>query len=617
MASTKKLITLGTANSRFAINYSSEKNRYIIAAIFVAILMVLTYWLAPPRWGRNDDLAIMYIVSGVISGTPSPMTVHTNMLIGYMMSGLYTLVSVIPWWGLMHVLFIFISHTMILKSFIKIAAHKQIALFAPFCLYLTLYVFFLFFNTTVLFFTTTPAMMGAAACVLAAALFQGESRKARILDSVVIVLLVLFSYMIRRHSGLGILPFFCVVIIMNVAMTFSKNSQSRKLQIRSNVIISICVAITLLFAYGFDLLKSESNGMREFREYNYERAQFTDFPSVSYDEAPELFASIGWDSDLYYMVRHWQFLDERITTENFGYINEYQASRLELIHITERVVNAARNVWDFISDNIIAESAFYVLMLVFLVYAAVIIWRIFRDKINRGKHLFHLLFIFAIMGIFIVSVLYLGWHGRLRLRAFFVPMMPAACLLFYSILLTCGSRIVHGVKKFTYIAMIIIFSLGIYFYFGPYREVHETANWHAERRNDVAVAEWNAVLRQFYLDNPDNIYLSNIGIIDAVEVGVLNVLPSVFNVPEKPFNLNTFGHGGWLAFSPAWYERVRANSLEELFYGHLLKPNVYLLDISTEGLFYQYMYTRYNAVPEVVDFILDYIYIVRFNSDEK
>jgi len=518
------------------------------------------------------------------------------------------------WYSIVHVVFIFVSQVMILKSFMKIAVRMNVSQIVSVSLYVALFAFFLFYNTAALFFTTTPAMIGAAACVLAASLYQGESKRARIVDIVTIVALLFFAYIIRRRSGMGVIPFFSVVIGLKVIVSLiGKEELKHKLrQICSYAIIGICLVTTFFVVREIDSHLSNYNGMRDFREFNSPFARFFNFPSVSYDDAPELYASIGWDRELPILVNSSFILDERITAENIRILNEYQRANqvdLPLLYRVNRAVGLART---FVMNNVFARSAVTVFILVVIAHLAVLVKCVITDKSDRWKFALHILFALAIAGGFFASLLWLGLGGlsadaiggRINVWAFVVPLMPAAGLLFWHIMYTWVPILQCGVKKYFPITLIACFVIGFYFVNVPFRVIYDNANSPVR----ISRGEQRLAMERYAIDNPDNIYIFD-AYLQEFGAGV-----PVFTTygEERPVNLIKWGVDSFPSENNSVFI---ANGLDGLSAGDLLQPNFYFLphDIShvvTEA-FFRYMENRYNATPVIVD-VFDGIYVIDF-----
>ncbi|MCL2365887.1 MAG: hypothetical protein FWC75_02445 [Oscillospiraceae bacterium] len=598
------------ASFLYRVGISSEKNRYIIAAIFVSLMMALTYLAIPIRYYNVDEAVNMYIVAGYHTGTPAPMFLFSNILFGYLLSGLYTVIPLLPWYGIMHIVFLFISQVMILKSFLKAAAQKNLAVFVPISLYSILYVFFLLFSTTLLQFTTTPAILGAAACVVAATLFYGESKKAHIFDIFAIVILVLFSFIIRWATGDGVLRFFVVVLIFKAFLAIANKVDIRQklLPIRSYIIIGVCVAATVTFARQFDGHLAHSNGMRLFREWNAPWATHFNYPHSSFDESPELYESIGWDRDLAELVVPHSFLmDERVSADSFVVLNEYQRVRLLSIPFYVRLESAIDMIITFLRETPVAGSSANVLLIAFTVHFIMLIKQFCSDKPGRINHALQILFSLAIFGGFLASLLWLGLGGlslyavggRISLRAFLVPLFPTACLLFWHILHTWAPSLQRCAKKCLPIALIACFIIGFYFANVPFHSIQAMATspqWQLQ-------VERRLNREQFAIDNPDSVFIFNTALITSTPVPVFTVYGD-----QRPTNLLPWG----LSMScPTLMEQRRINGLYDFGANNLLRPNFYVMDRSTDSVFTRYMQNRYNAFNLVTEHFDD-VFVMRF-----
>jgi len=590
------------------IGYKSEKNRYFIAAIFVALLMVVTYLFVPIRYYNVDEALNLYIIAGYYTDTPSPLLLYSNIVFGYIMSGLYILTPIIPWYGIMHIVFIFASHVLILKSFLKSAMQKDVALFIPIALYFVLYAFFLFFSTTVFQFSTTPAMMGAAACVVVASLFCGESNKARVVDIITIVILILFSFIIRWASGNGVFRFFIVIMLFKTATTFfGKNDLKYKLlQIRTYAIIAICVAVTLISVRELNSHMADTNGMREFREWNNPWGRYVNLPHAQFDDAPELYESIGWDRDLYELVQLNFFMDERVSTDNFNVLNEYHRAELVALPFSTRFAEAIELVWSFVRYNEVPKSATVVLLIVFLVHIVALKRCFSKGKLDRWNNALNVMFALAMMGGFVASLLWLGLGGlaldatggRINLRAFLVPLMPAACLLFWHIIYTWRSGFDFCVKKYLPVVLLACFITGAYFAHVPFRGVNASATSPGFHMN--VARRLNR--EQYAMNNPESVFIQNPILKSSTPVPVFTVYRE-----QRPTNLMHWG----LLYSPVHINQRRAAGFDEWCASVFLRPNIYFIDNDIESAFIRYMQNRYNAFPTVTD-QFDNVFVMRF-----
>ena len=60
----------------------------------------------------------------------------------------------------------------------------------------------------------------------------------------------------------------------------------------------------------------------EYETFFKWREQFSDFSRDSYSENPELYATVGWDQDLYLLADSWCYLDDRVNADTLRTISE-------------------------------------------------------------------------------------------------------------------------------------------------------------------------------------------------------------------------------------------------------------------------------------------------------
>ena len=586
---------------------SSEKKRYLIAALFVGLLMAITYWQVPVRFGNHDEDINLHMVAGYFAGTPMPTLLYSNILFGYFLSGLYRIAPIVPWYGVVHIVFIFFSQLMILKSFMKIAAKKNISPLVPLGLYMALYAFAMFYITTVLYFTTTPALMGAAACVVAASLLCGESKRARVADVIAILTLIFFSFIIRWRSGDGVLRFFIVVMLFKVGLALiSKEEIKQKLrQVCLFATIGVCVLGVITFAREFNSHMANVNGMREWASFNSQRANFGNFPNlaVTYDRDQELFASIGWDRDLFILAQDWFHMDERITEENLRVLNSARAQNNESLTFLQNLENSIEAARTFIDNNDIARSATIAVLFGFLAHSAMLIMQIIKDKLNRRKNLLHMLFSLAIAGGFLASLVWLG-ERRVNIHAFFVPLLPAACLMFFSVLNTWNCSVQRALKKYLPVTIIALFIIIGYFINVPFDAIESRATSLSSQRH----TQQRMAAERYAIENSDDIFV--------MHSHLTRTPVSVFTNYNGAGPINLFNWQGATRHEhPGGTEKLRANGLDEFYAEDLLRPGFYFLTLTIEhgtaAVFMRYMYNRYSVVPEVVDSFYG-VYVVRF-----
>jgi len=481
---------------------------------------------------------------------------------------------------------------MIFKSIIKVSIVKGTTLVVPFTLFFLLYIFFLSHYTAALQFSTTPAIAGAAACVLVASLFFEESKRARLVDGIAIVLLMFFSYIFRPLSGMVVICYFLVAIAFVVAKYIITPDRCTK-HLRFLMILCVCTAVPIVSAMAFDTYQSGKNGMEEFRTYNSLRAGYINLGHTPYAEAPELYESIGWDNDLYSLVHRWFLMDERFSEDNLAILNEHYEATQQSASGMDRLVSDIKNTFDSIyrllSRNAYSLGAAFILTLVIILHAIVLI--------NQKKWL-HLIFMLTVSAGLLITSLYLGYFGRFSSRAFFVTLIPAACLLVWNITAVWNLKGLNTRHKYALCAAVM--ALLVFFTLVPLRRFPYETRIYKES------AVYQRVAMELYaIENPDNNYIFDHCLISQMPVFTL------YN-DRKPSNL--FFWGGAIYNSPVYSAQLNVNGLDELYIDSLLQPGFYFITQRTEHcypLFEDYMKNTFDAFAKVVD-TFNGVYVIQF-----
>ena len=598
---------------KIAMEYKSEKKRYLLAAGIVVLLLLISRGFVPFNFETNDDSGMMYIVAGYRTGVPLPYTMFTNIVYGYIVSFLYTAVPSIPWYGIMHLFFVFLASFLILKSMLKIASNRNIPLFYPVFIFCVLYFFVLLYFSVFFQFTTTSALLGSASCILLFTLFCGEGRKARLLDGVLIVCTLLFCYLMRPSTGAAIGAFFIGTLFFKIGIIL-KNKVNKKGHLLQLGLVFFTAFLLIFAAQTFEIAASYSNGLAEYSDFNSKRARFSDFPMATYEQVPEVYESIGWDSNLYYLTRSWFFMDERVNSENFTILYESFESMLKNGDLENTYSRNFISIWDTIEKTILRSSiAIWATGIFFLFFILHILISVFRKK---WEYLVFAIFLF--MG-YTASVLFLAFSGRMPFRVYFVCLAPAASLLFGAILKIIPEREDIGginnilpislkgfLKRYAKVLISFVFIIAFIF---PLDNIVLCASKPAY----TSSASKRLALEEYVMQNTDKVYIFDVYMSGGI-VSPFTVYPQGCSIKNLIF------WGGAGMNSPAFFAQLEANSLTEFSSSILLKPDVYFVSgkgilESEESAFLNYMKEKHCASPIVVDTVGEII-IYKFNSLE-
>lgn len=124
--------------------------------MFSFLFLFIFLNILPTRFEENDDVVMLGIASGYYTGEPSEFLVFSNVLIGHLLSTLYTYWPEWPWYSL----YLYSFHWLALGLF-GLFAIKHLKSPLNFLL-ITGVVFFEIYSLSYLQFTTTAGMVGLA-----------------------------------------------------------------------------------------------------------------------------------------------------------------------------------------------------------------------------------------------------------------------------------------------------------------------------------------------------------------------------------------------------------------------------------------------------------------------
>jgi hypothetical protein len=270
---------------------STWKISLLLAILFTAVFQLVL----KPGYAINDDLKIIWIASGYTGGAASPFLVYSNVLLGFLISPLYTLQTSLNWEILLFVLLDFIS----LWVFLDLILSK--AWPAPYKTAGTLVVF-----GSAAYFTLNITYTSTASLVCLAGLsLLLESARARSAFSIRMALagisLVLVASLLRIQMVILVLGMTLPVLIFFL----------RTFRLRQLALASLITAGLVLGCYAFDRLYVRSSpGWAAYYAYNRTRQMLHDAHRL--DNLHSQIKRIGWSSNDQELFAHWFFPDEGI-----------------------------------------------------------------------------------------------------------------------------------------------------------------------------------------------------------------------------------------------------------------------------------------------------------------
>ncbi len=400
---------------------SLNVNSYIVThKLLISVIAAVSFYFIcflaiPILFETNDDSAIQMILSGSLSnGNPEPHAVYINYYLGLLISNLFRLIPIIPWWTILHISVLAISITLfnrvLINYFLEKATnrlHLKTTSANSACLVILIIADLILFTypVTRMQFTITPAV--ACGCAIFSLPFLWDSNKrARFFGILCVhILLLVLAATMRIESGLIGISFYIAVLLSIVI--FQKSASIRKLAFVLPFLISVVVIAGLYIGNKIEYNKAE---WQQFEYTNTNRSLYMDYPHSSYEDEKDLYSKIGWSETLYRLVHNWCFMDQAFTGEAFSKICQENPSSL----------NATPYDWLF--SWLKRESIFNSLISVgaFEIFLSTIFVSLYFTKNPKIK--------FVILGITLLSgalLSYLSLLGRFILRAMLSVIIPS------------------------------------------------------------------------------------------------------------------------------------------------------------------------------------------------
>lgn len=422
----------------------SLKHAWLASCGAAALAIIAAGTLIPMYFGTNDDPYVIQVLSGGggVASKPLPFVPFINFGLCWIISSLYSVLPMIPWWIIFNLLSIFVA-----LSLINNAILMRIFRGARSVWYLSSFLFILFVNLGVssyfvgrLQFTNTSALLVAAAIVATCSGLPERKNKRGILILAGVVGMIGFA--LRAQSGLLGL-FFWGITAFCLIMQAPGNVFERLKGIRDTLLPLFIAVIGSLILILLNTAAYSSSDLEASLKLQQAYGGFTDYPYVAYSKDPSRYQAVGWDEELTELVGQWFLLDDRITTENLTELNEQNTAAMD--ELVEHPLSTVLSRLHYISQPI--PMCYLALLLGVAVTA-------FSFSINRWDRITA----WVVCGSVVLLLGYLLLQGRLPERAAYAVTIPATAALLSIVL-----RNTHTVKRkgHSVLAPTIAFVIGV------------------------------------------------------------------------------------------------------------------------------------------------------------
>lgn len=367
------------------------------------VIMALLFIFSPPTFIANDDVYMMKVFSGKITGEPYFETAFISVLIGFPLSLLYRLVH-LPWFFLFQIVLTLLAQCIVMEKIIELFERPTFPRqFAWIALFVSLGL--LFFTSKFITYTTVASLVGMAS-ILKLFRYKNSRKKGQLILS---AFLMILSVAIRFASGALVVAFWGIVYFY-ILFTELANW---KAHFRKGVIILIVLGVCFAFDWGMKHYIAEPPGYYDFMQA---QADFVDYRKDDYDlpHMQAIMEKYDWDRDLYILATGYFTMDKRLTTEAYQAFNQYGYSRNASI----RQILVA---WKMAGDKEPISHLGITILFILASMQVCIVLFFGRDKKARISTF---LYFCANLILFLVLAYILGKGGRLVARSILAILLP-------------------------------------------------------------------------------------------------------------------------------------------------------------------------------------------------
>ena len=563
--------------------FQNELVQFLLANLTVLALFIITSQISYSTYTTTDDVLLMQRLSGCFNSAPVDWASFLSPIVCKVVAGLYRTFPGYPWYVILQIVLIFASCVTILWCILKKCRGKY-PLALGYLLFAVLYLAAYGWVLLRMHFYYVAVMAGAASIALI--LTTDYRQKA---ETVVCGLGIVFfagvTFAYSLDIGYVFLCYMLLGIVYRVIMAWTEK-KSRVLSVITGFVL--IAVITLAFQGSRMIFKSarlQVNG-KEYVEWNTYRVSFWDYPTVDYDENPELYQSVGWTREFYALAKKMYFMDERFETEELSQITT-KFNRIQIVQEDRTLHDTLVTGKALFKSNREAKALF------------VLMWGLLAASFlcfkPRKTQVFKLLASVCAFGGAGILCLYLAFRGRFPLRSF-VP-IAGFCITFMMInLLELADWKIWKEKKskmvtpvITVLCFVLLLGSLAYSIRGSYLFLTN------EKSKEYYAECWKKenTVYSYVQENKNNIYI--------YDQDMMGTYDPYMNLPAGSLS-NLFCWGGARTFTAAYYNQLRLNGRVSLYSDAYLDSNVYLLTSSVKNvkLLLAFLHDQYSANACVV-----------------
>ncbi len=521
-------------------------------------LFILFFILIYTRFGTTDDVEMQMVLSGQgVLQEPSAYLRYSHLLIGQVLSTLYTWFPDIPWYGSYLTMAHLTGMTAILYSILIMKPDKFRFMVFIFC--------FLLGETAMLQelqFTSSSIVLGTGATfLLSTAIVNTGDNRQKYWYSISFLLLMIVT-MIRWDS-------FQLIVVLSTPLLLYGIFSNQQNRIRKLIFCTIILLSAYCVNKSHYLIQNQDPSWAEFNEYKHSLAahDILDYRKPQYEWTEETsddyFYKVGWEYEDYMLFRQWFFADSTVYgLKQFKAIQKtFQDCPYPQEHFEERG-------WQFFIETPMSDYIFYSFLFMSIVLML----------IRGGRWTYILIGTSLILVIGILGSLFIFKHLPERVSypiAFYLICLGA-------LFITYDKEVMRKTKFFA------LFSIGIMAASNLKTVIRESSETAIDKMH------WTAALDSLKAE-PGQLYT---GGGDFYMQKILTPFQNS-NVPLlQDFNMLDFGH---MSNSPSYYKQLKNFGIKNIHKESVLRDDLFFVHRKNSSFMMWYanfIHRHYNILIE-------------------
>ncbi|MDD3334107.1 MAG: hypothetical protein PHI98_01185 [Eubacteriales bacterium] len=399
---------------------------HLLSLATTALLFLGLWLLTDMHFALGDDFYIARAFAGEVGGVAESYNAHLHTVFAWLLHGLTLLFPGVWWFSWLQVGLLFFASYCIVLGLCRAAQRLDKPLWLGWLLALLfLFAFTLEFSTSITF-TTTAAVLGAAGVCLAGGVdLTKRSSGLALVGSMVPGLL---AYFLREASGLPSLAFwFGMVLIRLLDGAFHREQSPLALK---RALSGLAAALVILAAaVGIRLADNALTPEQDYREFIDATTVPIDYGGLS-AASEETLAEVGWTEQEVALIRSWYFMDENMSAANFRKI-EADAQNAPKPSFGEQLRQTVARIQLLFTKTTNTRDFF---LICWGLCGAAFLAACFR------RCLWDFLPPIGCAAVTTLLLFYLGWQGRLPMRAAAAVLLPG-CAMALLLAVSAGARI--------------------------------------------------------------------------------------------------------------------------------------------------------------------------------